>query len=84
MTEHVDAREPATEDRRVVDLLTAVLVDPNLHTDTRMRIHREITALLERTHRELRGPAGHDARERTLAACPVRPAVETTEIAPSA
>jgi hypothetical protein len=28
------------------DLLTAVLVDPNLYTDLRMRLHREIRAVL--------------------------------------
>jgi hypothetical protein len=28
------------------DLLTAVLVDPNLYTDLRMRLHRDIRALL--------------------------------------
>ena len=26
------------EDKQLVDLVTAVLVDPNLHTDTRMRL----------------------------------------------
>ncbi len=43
--------EPATrlagEDKRLVDLLTAVLVDPQLHTDTRMRLHREISEILQ-------------------------------------
>jgi hypothetical protein len=29
------------------DLLARVLVDPNLHTDTRMRLHQEITEMLD-------------------------------------
>ncbi len=37
---------PAHPDEPVADLLTSVLVDPNLHTDTRMRLHREIHDLL--------------------------------------
>ena len=34
------------EDKQLVDLVTAVLVDPNLHTDMRMRIHQEILQIL--------------------------------------
>jgi ribosome maturation protein Sdo1 len=34
------------EDKQLVDLVTAVLVDPNLHTDTRMRLDQEITEIL--------------------------------------
>jgi hypothetical protein len=34
----------------LVDLVDSVLVDPNLHTDTRMRLHREIGELLRAKH----------------------------------
>jgi hypothetical protein len=34
----------------LADLLAAVLVDPNLHTDLRMRLHREIRVVLARAH----------------------------------
>ena len=47
-----------TEDAELVDLLTAVLVDPNLHTDLRMRLHREISAVLRTVHRALYGESG--------------------------
>lgn len=40
-TMHLDG-----DDKRLVDLVTAVLVDPNLHTDTRMRLDHEITEIL--------------------------------------
>ena len=32
----------AGEDGQLVDLAAAVLADPNLHTDTRMRLQRQI------------------------------------------
>jgi len=46
------ADKPAVEapDEHLPDLLTAVLVDPNLYTDLRMRLHREIRAVLARAH----------------------------------
>lgn len=34
------------QESHLPDLLRAVLVDPNLHTDLRMRLHEEIPALL--------------------------------------
>jgi hypothetical protein len=44
--------EPAFEapDNHLPDLLAAVLVNPNLYTDLRMRLHREILAALGRAH----------------------------------
>ena len=39
------------EDKRLVDLVTAVLVDPNVHTDVRMRLHREIAEALRSSAR---------------------------------
>jgi hypothetical protein len=35
------------DDKSLVDLVTAVLVDPNVHTDTRMRLDQEITEILQ-------------------------------------
>src|SRR5262245_57619650 len=46
------------EDGRLVDLTTAALTDPNVHTDTRMRLGREITMLLASARLELHGTAG--------------------------
>lgn len=43
------------EDRELVDLLTAVLVDPNLHTDRRMRLHQQVSAILRAARRDLDG-----------------------------
>ena len=68
MSQRDEAHEPAAEDRRLVDVLESVLVDPNLHTDLRMRLHREIAALLRTAHEDLYGPAGREVHERTLAA----------------
>ena len=41
----------AGEDKQLVDLVATLLVDPNIHTDARMRLHREIADVL-RSHRE--------------------------------
>ena len=60
------------DDSRLVELVTAVLVDPSVHTDLRMRLSREITEMLSHTHAELYGPvdgpARHEALERSLPA----------------
>ena len=58
--------EPA--DRKLVDLLQDVLVDPNLHTDTRLRLHQEIAEILRQAHIDLHGPAGHEVHARALEA----------------
>lgn len=56
----MSARDQATalpaEDERLVDLVSAVLVDPNLHTDERLRLHQEITELLRSTREDLPRP----------------------------
>ena len=54
---HVDVHGPAGHEvharaleahgGRLPDLLAAVLVDPNLHTDTRMRLHKQIARILD-------------------------------------
>jgi len=56
-----------TEDGQLVDLVTAALVDPNLHTDTRMHIANQITEVLRETHEGLYGPDGRERHERTAA-----------------
>ena len=56
------------EDQKLVDLLRDVLVDPNLHTDTRLRLHREISEILRGAHVDLHGPAGHEVHARALLA----------------
>ena len=56
------------EDQKLVDLLQNVLVDPNLHTDTRLRLHQEITEILHGAHVDLHGPAGHEVHARALEA----------------
>jgi hypothetical protein len=50
-------RELEGEDTKLLDYVTAVLVDPDLHTDLRMRLHREITELLQGTHATVYGSA---------------------------
>jgi hypothetical protein len=47
--------------------VTAALVDPNLHADTRMHISTQITELLRGTHEDLYGRDGRDRRERVAA-----------------
>lgn len=58
------SREPANplapEDGHLVDLAAAALVDPNLHADLRLRLHREITELVATTHETIHGPAHPD------------------------
>ncbi len=53
-------------DRRLVDLAEAALEDPNLHTDLRMRLHREITDLLRDAHGDLQAPPEPEPLERSL------------------
>jgi hypothetical protein len=56
------------EDAELVDLLTAVLVDPNLHTDRRMRLHHEISAVLRAIQRDLYGESGGESRYQAIEA----------------
>lgn len=66
--EHHSDQHPHEEDRQLVDLLETVLVDPNLHTDTRMRLYHDIDEILHGVHVNLHGAAGHDVHRRTLEA----------------
>ena len=66
-----DIPEPTTqalpaEDAELVDLLTAVLVDSNLYTDRRMRLHHEISAMLRAIQRDLYGESGDEPRCQAL------------------
>jgi hypothetical protein len=56
------------EDQKLVDLLGNVLADPNLHTDTRLRLHQEIAEILRGAPVDLQGPAGDDVHARALEA----------------
>jgi hypothetical protein len=60
-------RQLSVEDGKLIDLVTAALADPNLHTDTRMRISNEIRELLRATHQDLYGGDGGKVREWTTA-----------------
>ena len=66
-------QELPVEDAELVDLLMAVLVDPNLHTDRRMRLHHEISAVLRAIERDLYGESRGESRFETLEA-------DTTEL----
>lgn len=60
-----DERTPdhSGEDLRLVDTVKTVLVDdPDVHTDTRMRLSREIPELLRRAHEDVYGPVDGPAR----------------------
>jgi len=59
-------QELPVEDAELVDLLTAVLVDPNLHTDRRMRLHQQISAVLRTIQRDLYGESRGESRYQTL------------------
>ena len=85
-----EERTPAldAEDRELVDLLAAVLVDPNLHTDRIMRLYREVRIILRAAHQNLYGEPENevyrDAAEGSddhlpdlLAAVPVDPNLYT-------
>jgi len=45
-------------DGHLVDLISAALVDPNLHTDARLRLHAELAGVIERARQDLPGATG--------------------------
>lgn len=63
MRDHDSSTPLRAQDREIIDLLTAVLVDPNLHTDRRMRLHQQVGAILRATRRDLHGEGVVDAPE---------------------
>jgi hypothetical protein len=66
MHEQRTSPQLTAEDRGLVDLLRAVLVDPNLHTDRRMRLHREISAILRAARRAMYGASADTPKEGAL------------------
>jgi hypothetical protein len=56
------------EDQKLVGLLGDALADPNLHTDTRLRLQKEIAEILRAAHVDVHGPAGDDVHARALEA----------------
>lgn len=55
-----------SEDRHLVDLLATVLVDPGIHTDTRLRLYHDIEQILRDAHEDLHGAAGPNMHRRAL------------------
>jgi hypothetical protein len=77
MTAETKTQHLTGEDKDLVDLVASTLIDPNLHTDLRMRLHEEVTEILHQTHEELYGtrpasvehePSEQSARLRDLLA----------------
>jgi hypothetical protein len=60
-TQSIEPRGLSNDDRELVDLATAALVDPTLHTDVRLRLHREITELLQAVREDARAPVRRPA-----------------------
>lgn len=63
MTVHKTTQGPRLDDGHLMDQVTAALVDPNLHTDTRMRLRQEISDVLRDAHEELHRHKGVEAHE---------------------
>jgi hypothetical protein len=62
---------PSDDDHRLLELANAVLVDPQIHTDTRMRLHAEISELLRTTaHEHGYWPPGSKEQRRVTATTP--------------
>jgi CBS domain-containing protein len=65
MTIHQRKSSPLSrEDQQLVDLVDSVLTDPNVHTDTRMRVHEEIGEILDGAHDDLQRAIGPAPRPR--------------------
>jgi hypothetical protein len=60
LSEHDRSNPLGRQEGNLVDLVDKALVDPNLHTDTRMRLAREITDLLRDTHDDIYGSNGRE------------------------
>ena len=61
MNAQQESQTPDAADVHLVDLVSAALVDPNLHTDSRMRLHGELRELIESSRHGLRGRATSEA-----------------------
>ena len=56
------------EERQLVDLVRAALVDPTIHTDVRMRLYQEITQILRYARHDVHPRATTDSRRRQVPA----------------
>ncbi len=65
------------EDKQLVDLVTAVLVDPNIHTDTRMRLDQQITEIIRSADDDAYRRARRVAHARAQAPHPTHKGPET-------
>jgi len=57
-----------SDDRQLVDLVSAALVDPTIHTDVRMRLCEEITEILRYAQHDVHPRATTDSRRRQVPA----------------
>jgi len=58
------------EDKQLVDLVTAVLVDPNIHTDARMRLDQQISEILRSADGDVYGRSTREVHARAQARHP--------------
>ena len=58
------SRAASAEDRHLVDLVTAALVDPNIHTDMRMRLNEQISDVLSKAQPDVHVEPGQALHER--------------------
>jgi hypothetical protein len=63
MTADRDSNTASGADRHLVDLVSAALVDPNIHTDTRMRLHEQISDVLNKAQPDLHVEPGRVLHE---------------------
>jgi hypothetical protein len=54
------------EDQHLVDLLATMLVDPAVHTDTRLRLYHDTEQILRAAHEDIHGAAGPVVHRRAL------------------
>ncbi len=55
----ISTQDVQHDDQQLVDVVSAVLVDPNVHTDLRMRLQEEIRSLLHSAHEHSHAAAEH-------------------------
>ena len=58
------------EDKQLVDLVTTVLVDPNIHTDARMRLDQQISEILRSADGDVYGRSTREVQARAQAPHP--------------
>jgi hypothetical protein len=78
MTPNEPGKPPLVgEDRQLVDLVTAVLVDPNIHTDARMRLDQQITEILRSADGDVYRRSSREVHARAQASHPTHKRHET-------